>query len=132
MSRQFWTQTCYEDAFDEHHVADMVKLSFDCNCLSVLELRNQVEGFIAGVAIPLLGNGAVVQVTEMAYWINPEHRGRFGVQLMQALEERARAVGAKYLNMIAMDSSAPETAVRIYERMGYQRIESTYLKRLRD
>ncbi len=132
MSRQFWTETHYDDEFDAEHVGRMVEVSHQCQCLRVLEIDDQVQGFVAGIAMPLLGNARVVQVTELAYWINPDWRGRFGVQLMQALEDAARAVGAKYLNMIAMESSSPELAIQIYERMGYERIETTYCKQLGD
>jgi hypothetical protein len=89
-----------------------------------------VEGFIAGILIPLLGNGNVFQVTELAYWVNPDHRGTAGYKLLVALEDQAKVLGAKYINMIALESSFPEVAVGIYERRLYRKLETTYCKEL--
>ena len=130
MAKRFWKLTHYDDAFDAYHVMEMVKLAAQSKLLLIHDVDDTVQGFIAGIAIPLLGNGNVVQVTELAYWINPEHRGNDGIALLVALEKAAEKVGAKYINMIAMESSAPWQAVAIYEARQYQKIETTYCKEL--
>lgn len=129
MSRRFWDLTIYDDPFDEDHVGKMVALTADCDLLLVVQCGYDLVGFIAGVAVPLLGNAAVLQVTEIGYWIEPDHRGR-GVELLDALERAAMLRGAKYLNMIAMESSRPELTQAIYRRRGYRKVETTWCKRL--
>lgn len=131
MSRAFWKHTAYTDAFDENHVESMVCLALDCQLLLVLEIDGSVEGFAAAISQPLLANAAVIQVTELAYWINKAHRGCYGLVLIHELEQAAKDRGAAYINMIAMESSSPDVAEAIYKRCGYQKIETTYCKRLK-
>ena len=130
MSREFWLETAYDDPHDDEHVLFMIKMADDHDLLFVVDIDHQVEGFVAGLNIPLLGNKSVTCVTELAYWINPAARGRHGLGLIRALEKGAKAVGAKYINMIAMESSKPEVAAAIYARRGYRKVETTYSKQL--
>ena len=130
MSHEFWQHTAYDDEFDPDHVLSMVKMAYDHDLLLVLEIDNCVCGFIAGVAIPLLGNGNVTQVTEMGYWINRDKRGQYGEVLIDGLEIAAENIGAVYINMISMESSHPEVAEHIYRKRGYEKIETVYCKRI--
>lgn len=131
MAREFWQHTYYDDPFDDQYVYKMVELAYRHELLIVLEVHKRLCGFAAGVAIPLLGNAQVTQVTELAYWVNPESRGH-GLKLIEGFEKACRMVGAKYVNMIAMQSSSPEVAEKIYLRRGYTKIETTYCKKLED
>lgn len=130
MSARFWELTWYEEPFDPWHVRKMVELAAANDLLLVLERAGGVHGFVAAIAQPLLGNGSCLQVTELGYWVDPEHRGH-GLGLLKGLERAALMVGAKYLNMIAMESSHPDIAEAIYRRRGYVKIESTWCKRLK-
>lgn len=129
MCEVFWGYTCYDDAFDPEHVLKMIRLSSDHELLVVLQIEDEICGFVAGLALPLLGNGSVTQVTELAYWINADQRGH-GLELLSGLETAARMRGAKYLNMISMASCEPEKADRIYDHRGYTKIETTWRKEL--
>lgn len=130
MSQEFWKQTAYSDPHDDDTVLAMMKMADDQALLFVVEIHRQVEGFAAGLISPLLANQAVLQVTEIAYWINPAWRGYHGIALIEALEKGAAAIGAKYINMIAMESSHPEVAEAIYIQRGYRKFETTYCKEL--
>lgn len=63
--------------------------------------------------------------TEVVWWVNPERRG-VGVRLFKRAEAWARAQGAVLLQMIA----PTEAVARFYERCGFDRIETTYHRRL--
>jgi GNAT superfamily N-acetyltransferase len=72
---------------------------------------------------PLSGESTV---SELFWWCNPERRGSTGVRLLHALTQWAKDRGAVGLTMIA-----PTTDVeQIYERRGFQRLETSYLQRL--
>ncbi len=129
MAAQFWTHTRYEDPFDAEHVAYMFTACQRTGVYLVLEVDGAVVGFIAGLAMPLLGNRHVLQVTELAYWIQPDHRGH-GVQLLQAFQDAARERGAKYLNMISLESSMPDVVRRLYESQGFEHSETVFTKQL--
>lgn len=54
--------------------------------------------------------------------------GGEGVRLLQAAEDKARAMGAERSLMLFLD--AMPGAERIYERRGYRRAETSYIKEL--
>lgn len=131
MAEQFWKHTRYEVPFDPVHVRNMAALALDHGLLAILEIDGQVEGFTAGVKGPLLGNASVLSGTEIAWWVNPAARkGRNGIVLMKHIEQMARDQGVRYWNMIVMESCMPEVGAAIYERMGYEKSETSYTRAL--
>lgn len=124
----FWLETCYDEKFDRDHTLNLVKMAYDHGLLAVLDLDG-VVGFTAAVKSPLMGSPDAFMGTELAWWINPEHRkGRNGLKLMKFIEDLAFNAGVKYWNMVSMQSSSPETANKIYEKMGYTLNEMVYTK----
>jgi RimJ/RimL family protein N-acetyltransferase len=82
-----------------------------------------------GVAAGMLGMMVFVHpitgewtASELFWWVNPEARGRGGLQLLHAAEEWATAQGASRLLMIAPDDRVGQ----LYARLGYRRLEATY------
>jgi len=128
MCEQFWLETMYEEAFDRDHTKAMVQMSYDHGLLAVIDIDN-IVGFVAGIRSYLMGSREAITGTELAWWVNPEHRkGRIGINLMLFIEDLAREQGVKYWNMISMESSAPEVANKIYQRLGYTRSETSFTK----
>lgn len=129
MAEEFWRHTRYDVPFDPVHVRVMAALALDHGLLAILELDGQIEGFTAGVKGPLLGNASVLSGSEIAWWVNPDARkGRNGIALMQHIEKMARDQGVRYWNMIVMESCMPEVGAAIYERLGYEKSETSYTR----
>lgn len=129
LARHFWRETIYDEPFCVDSVRRMVELAHDQGLLAVLEEEAGVVGFVAGCKGALLGNAAVLTGTELAWWIEPEYRqGRKGIELMQYIERLAHDQGIRYWTMISMESSSPETANRIYQRLGYAKTETSFTK----
>lgn len=130
MAAEFWGQTVYSaEPFCRDTVRDMVQLGHDTGILSVVEIAGEVVGFACGIKGGLLGNRAIMSGTELAWWVNPEHRnGRNGIRLLQHIEKLAKLAGIKYWNMVFMESSMPATVEQIYIRMGYFRNEVVYTR----
>lgn len=128
LCEEFWKYTMYEEEFDAEHTESMVVLALDHGLLAVLDV-NGIVGFVAGVKSFLLGSTKALTGTELAWWVNPEHRkGRKGIDLMLFIENLAKDQGIKYWNMVAMESSSPEIASKIYARLGYTKSETSYTK----
>ena len=128
MCERFWLQTMYTEAFDRDHTEIMVGLAFDHGLLAVIDEGGPV-GFVAGIKSHLMGSKEALTGTELAWWVNPDYRkGRLGINLMLFIEDLAREQGIKYWNMVSMESSSPEVANKIYQRLGYNRSESSYTK----
>ena len=129
MSQEFWGYTIYKDEeFQPNFVEDMVQRCIDDKLCIVYE-ENRVEGFICGVAGPLLANEDVLTATELAWWVSEKYRNSgAGLALIREFEKQAREIGVKYLNMAYMESSMPSAISRIYKSMGYQANETLYTK----
>lgn len=129
MAREFWGYTSYTEPFDRESVLSWIKTSHDHGLLVVLEKAMRPVGFAAAILSPLLGNRKVFMATEIGYWINVESRG-FGRELLVGLEEAAREVGASYMNMVALQTLMPKRAEHLYEKAGYQKAETLWMKEL--
>jgi hypothetical protein len=129
MARDFWKETIYDEPFCSETVAAMSQLCIDQGLMCVVDIDGVLEGFACGVKGPLLANAEVLSGTEVAWWVNPDHRkGRNGIALLLSLEQQAKAQGIKYWNMVFMESSMPEKIEGIYKKMGYKKTEVFYTK----
>lgn len=131
MACEFWTHTVYEEEACPESISAMVRLCLEQNLLSVVEINNEIAGFAAGIKGALLGNNKTAVGTELAWWVNPEHRsGSNGIKLLKHIEALAKEAGIKYWVMAYMESSMPETVKCMYEKMGYRKTEISYMREL--
>lgn len=129
MSGEFWAESPFDDPFEPEHVRIMAALCIETDMLAVYEKDGVVFGFCCGIAGPLLGSSGVMIGTEVAWWIDPEHRsGRAGMGLLKAMEERAKAAGCKYWAMMYMHTSMPEQIESIYRKLGYKQAETSWTR----
>lgn len=131
MACEFWEDTVYSENACPETITDMVNLCLDQQLLSVVEIDSEIVGFAAGIKGTLLGNRRASTGTELAWYVNPEHRsGTNGIKLLKHIESLAKAAGIKYWVMAYMESSMPETVKHIYEKMGYKQTEVLYMREL--
>lgn len=130
MSRDFWQHTEYKnEEFQEFAVIAMINQTMKDKLSLVLEIGGSVEGFVCGIKGPLIANFDVIAGTELAWWVNEDHRASSGgLKLLRAIEKKAKQEGIKYWNMAYMFSSMPESIKKIYESMGYKANECLYQK----
>ena len=128
---RFWQETGFDEPYQAGSALFYMDIAFDQGLLLVAEHGGEVVGFAAGALSPLMGNNDYLSGSELAWWIEPEHRGgRLGIQLMKELESAARTAGCDFWNMIYMQSCMPEAIEKMYQKMGYVLKETTYGKRL--
>jgi hypothetical protein len=129
MGRVFWKETIYKEDFEPETVSELFNTCIDHGLMSVLEIDDKLEGFACGLKTPLIANSKVFLGTEVAWWVNPDHRqGKNGIGLLMALEKQAKEQGIKYWNMAYMQSSMPEKVEEIYKQFGYEKNEVIYSK----
>jgi len=82
-------------------------------------------GFIAGAVTPFL-LGTHTMATEIAWWVEPDHRGNGkGMELLDAFEYWAKNItGAKIISMSSID----KTVEKYYRKHGYKLYERAYMK----
>lgn len=133
MASNFWERTIYNEDFCEDTVQGMLSVCLDQELLSVVENDGVLVGFACAFKGGLLGNSAIATGTELAWWVEPDHRGgKNGISLLKHLEDLAAKAGIKYWNMAFMCSCMPDIVEDIYKKMGYVKSEVIYTKVLGD
>jgi len=83
----------------------------------------------AAVTYPLFLNKDIIIAQELLWWVDKDKRGTgVGRDILEALEEWARIVGADKLTMIAMHDTSPDFIDQVYLSNGYEPFEKTFVK----
>ena len=95
----------------------------------VADNNGEVVGMAAGLKSPMVMNSAVTVGAELCWWVDPEHRkSTAGIKLLKCLENQAKDGGVDVWSMMLLESSNPEAAAKIYDKMGYVKAERTFIK----
>lgn len=98
--------------------------------LLVAENGGNVVGMLGAVAGPGLCSPDP-KMHEVCLWTVPGHRqGHALLQLLGEFDRRAQAAGVSGAQLSSLASSPPALA-RIYQRMGYEPTDSSFIKRFR-
>ena len=88
------------------------------------------DGVMAGaLAYPLYFNKNVVIGQELFWWVDKDKRGNgVGRDILDALEQWAKSVGASQLTMLAMQDTSPDFVDQVYLHNGYKPFENAFVK----
>ena len=89
------------------------------------------DGGVHGVLAAQAGSLPIAPVkaaTELIWWIEPTHRGRSAIAMLEAYEAWARERGCMFANMVGLGSDP--LPARLYERRGYIAAERHFMKTL--
>ena len=106
----------------------MAHVSHRDACCIVLDHGGMAQGVLMALAAehPF---GPVRLARETVWWIDLKHRGRSAIQMLDAYEAWAfNEQGCQFAGMAGMGGD-PDVA-KLYERRGYVRAETHFLKRL--
>jgi GNAT superfamily N-acetyltransferase len=94
----------------------------------VLEKGDRILGVIAGLIVTYpLSNEKIFQ--EHIWYVHKEYR-RYGLMLYRALEDYCKQEGIKKIVMVHMANSKAEKLGKFYRRLGYELLESHYIKHI--
>lgn len=124
MAKKFVEASPYADVYSMHKLQKVV---FECLTSTVDKAVFVSEhGMIAGMITEFI-YGQDLVATELAWWVDPDHRGTSeGKELFDAFEQWARDNGCKYVTMISLDN----TIGGYYEKRGYALKEQAYMRTL--
>lgn len=114
--------------FDAPYVERTVKdyiLADDKLCL-VYAPKDVPQGFLMAHSGPH-PFWPVLVAQELAWWVSPDHRGRAALRLLDAYEQWAADKGCA---LVGMAHLGDERLSRLYDRRGYAKTETAFLKRL--
>ena len=98
--------------------------------LMVAEDAGQIVGMAGAMIFPAYWNKNIIIGQETFFWVQPDHRGKFGGALLAALEDEARVRGARTFLMVSLEALRPEAVGKLYQRRGYAPLEHSYWKAL--
>ena len=94
----------------------------------VIDVGGEIEGALVGLLSELYMSHTV-QATELAWFVSKDYRGKpSSLKLIKAFEKWAKENGANQIGMGDIDGIA--SLEKLYNRLGYKRAESVYLKEL--
>jgi GNAT superfamily N-acetyltransferase len=118
----------YTFAFEAARADHVLRLHLDQPhaCALVLDVEGAAQGvLLAGAYDHPFGAGKWAK--ETVWYITPAHRGRGGLQMLDAYEAWARGQGCGAVGMAALVTN---DVSRIYERRGYSAAETHFVKPL--
>jgi GNAT superfamily N-acetyltransferase len=108
-------------------VTELARLVVERGAMFLAEADGRVVGMIAGCPIEDL-IARTPMFDEMVWWVEPDYRkGSAGPRLLQAVENWSRQKGLRLLKMVAPAGSGVGS---YYKRLGYQEVETSFVKRL--
>lgn len=133
MASTFMDCTRYASALSP--TADDFRASFanilDHGRIWVAEIDGVVCGFLAGMVGPFWFQPGQRYALEIAWWMQPESRGRpEGVRLLFEFERWAKEQQVACICMSDIVIKGESAAERILQRLGYQVTERTFVKGL--
>ena len=130
LARKFHAVSGYENIeFDEETVENLLSASIEQGLCQIGVVDDKIVGFLAGLSYPAILNANVMVGTEIAWWVEPEFRGKkIAIQLLLRAEENARAKGLYCWSMMCLEKLNADGLENIYERLGYEKAERTYLR----
>ena len=136
LGEKFWKETPYFAMGRDYNKRNCGDLLFGImlngnGFIAVLaDDEDKAVGVGFGMVAPFIFNHSYKQALELGFYIDPDHRGEWGMKLLQAMEKYAKEAGAEIMSMITMETGTAERAGHIYEKMGYSKNEVVYTKEL--
>lgn len=127
-AKKFHEASPYRDlGFDAEKVATMILNLIEAETGLVLVMGEEPQGTLIATASETLF-GRDLQATELMFWVEPEHRGKEGMQLAGAYEYWATKIGCKPLTLSSLEGEFAEPLDRAYKNMGFLPCEHSYMK----
>lgn len=128
MSEKFWALTGHDIPYNHGSVMSTAFRCLQQGLLYILD-DDGPKGFVAGLMSPCIANENVMVGCEIAFWIEPEHRGH-GKALLTTIEKAAKELGVHTWSMVSLNAIDPDKVHELYTSMGYTPAERTYSKEL--
>lgn len=105
-------------------------LNDEYGCGVVFFVNGELKGFLLGIAVPIWFDVSNWSAIELAWWIDPEHRGsRHSIEMVKMFEQWAAnmEVSRVVLSDIEFEDQA-QPAGTLIERLGYTLHERAFVK----
>lgn len=124
-----------ESFFNESGYSEFGEFDFESTKETMLNLIGNKTllccevGMIGFVVFPLYMSRNTIMAQEVFWWVNDDFRGsRIGLDLLRSAEIRASEMGASIMNMICLEKLNGDKVGLIYNRLGYEKRENSYMR----
>ena len=126
MAKKFASSTSFSKHTDETYIKSLVTEFITGDTDNKVCLIYDNIGMLGGVKTPFMF-GPVQVATEIAWWVDPEHRKNgVGEALIEAFEYWAKKVGCDLITMVCLEKDLG----KYYESRGYKLYEYGYVKEI--
>ncbi|NBW21506.1 MAG: GNAT family N-acetyltransferase [Caulobacteraceae bacterium] len=133
MAKEFISFSPYADfaSTTDNELRATIKWCMSNATIFVSENNGTLIGMLIAIIAPMWYAPTALVASEMAWWINTEHRrGTAAIRLVQAFENWAREKGAIAVCMSNLQVDNANAVCGMLNRMGYNRTEQTHTKRI--
>ena len=133
LGERFFNEAGWSAVFDWDAMSFVESVEdLDANgVLLVAEDAGQITGIAGAPVFPAYCNKAVPLSREMFWYVDPAHRRTSaGPALLDGLESRVAAKGARTFTMAALAGRRHAALARLYRARGYAPVELSFVKRL--
>lgn len=130
MAREFYAISGYRDIAEASipSLAGLAIITMESGVMLVADDGGDVVGMACLYIEPYVFNPEVTIANEIAWWIEPSHRGTLlAMKMMTAIHARCAEKEVKAIRMAVLKDSPP-AAVGVYERLGYVKTDSHYMR----
>lgn len=130
MAERFYATTPYAEhvPMAKESAAGLAILTMESGVMLVAECGEGVVGMVCLYVDQFTFNINRTVAHELAYWIEPEHRGgMLAARILKAIEAACLELGVDWIHMAHLPTS-PEMTGRLYERFGYSVSGTNYMK----
>jgi GNAT superfamily N-acetyltransferase len=129
VTQEFNNQSPYSMPFNRKDAsASLVNLQ---KTAIVAEDKGEIVGVLLLAITPVFWNYSQKQGTELCFYVHPDYRkGSLGKQLIAKMEMLGQLHGLSVVAMASISSSKDKVFERYYGRLGYKKMEITYVKEI--
>lgn len=126
-ARAGWDEIEYNEA---DCIASLTRFMETGSFIGLVADDGHIVGMLGGLFSPVYFNYSHTSGEELFWFVADDAPQMTGIKLLKAMESAARDKGCRSWQMKSLDRLGGERMVRLYERMGYRRAESMFIKEL--
>lgn len=131
MLRHYRSQSpleCLRSANNEQYILSLLsRMLAGAGLILVAEKEDSIVGMILAVKVPNIWDPDILSMTELAYWVEPEHRNStIGYRLLQEYRshcEKSKDAGSIEYYTISKMVNSPDLD---YSRFGFYKLEEVW------
>lgn len=133
MGERFFIHSDYSKTceYDRDSVALMIIHAIDNGAVFVARVEGVIVGALIAMLVPLWFNRDHIAASEMAWWVDEEHRGGMaGIGLYMAFMDWAEESKANSMIISDLVSGGEGTLGNMPERLGYSMVERSHMRKI--